>query len=127
MELVEVAFPEEASDETRTRLRSLCEHLDKKVVEVPDIPGFVVNRLLFPYLFSAAALLDEGMTPEAVDTCMKLGAGHPMGPLALLDFVGLDVAIAIGESIGTDVPARVRELAAAGRLGKKSGAGFYEY
>jgi 3-hydroxyacyl-CoA dehydrogenase len=87
----------------------------------------VVNRLLFPYLFSAARLVEDGMTPEAVDACMRLGAGHPMGPLALLDFVGLDVAIAIGESIGTDVPARVRDLAAAGRLGKKSGAGFYDY
>ena len=64
---------------------------------------------------------------EEVDTCMKLGAGHPMGPLALLDFVGLDVAIAIGEAIGADVPPRVRELAGAGRLGRKSGAGFYEY
>jgi 3-hydroxyacyl-CoA dehydrogenase len=94
---------------------------------VPDIPGFVVNRLLFPYLFSAVALVEEGMSPEAVDTCMQLGAGHPMGPLALLDFVGLDVAIAIGESIGADVPRRVRELADAGKLGKKSGAGFFSY
>jgi len=127
MELVELAFPPEATEDTRWRLRALCEHLDKTVVEVPDIPGFVVNRLLFPYLFSAVALLDEGMAPEDVDTCMKLGAGHPMGPLALLDFVGLDVAVAIGESIGSDVPARVRELAASGRLGKKSGAGFYDY
>ena len=58
---------------------------------------------------------------------MKLGAGHPMGPLALLDFVGLDVAAAIGDSIGTEVPARVRELVDAGRLGRKSGAGFYDY
>jgi 3-hydroxyacyl-CoA dehydrogenase len=127
MELVELAFPPEASGDTRGRMRALCEHLDKTAVEVPDVPGFVVNRLLFPYLFSAVALLDAGMEPEAVDTCMKLGAGHPMGPLALLDFVGLDVAIAIGESIGADVPGRVRELAAAGRLGKKSGAGFYDY
>jgi len=127
MELVELAFPPEAADATRTRLRAFCEHLDKTPVEVPDIPGFVVNRLLFPYLFSAVALLDDGMEPDAVDTCMQLGAGHPMGPLALLDFVGLDVAIAIGDSIGADVPGRVRELAAAGRLGKKSGAGFYEY
>jgi 3-hydroxyacyl-CoA dehydrogenase len=67
------------------------------------------------------------MEPEAVDTCMKLGAAHPMGPLALLDFVGLDVAAAIGESIGVEVPARVRELVAAGALGRKTGAGFYEY
>jgi 3-hydroxybutyryl-CoA dehydrogenase len=127
MELVELAFPPEATDDTRTRMRAFCEHLDKTAIEVPDVPGFVVNRLLFPYLFSAVALLDDGMSPESVDACMKLGAGHPMGPLALLDFVGLDVAIAIGESIGADVPDRVRELAGAGRLGKKSGAGFYGY
>jgi 3-hydroxyacyl-CoA dehydrogenase len=127
MELVELAFPAEATEETRARMTAFCEHLDKTPIEVPDAPGFVVNRLLFPYLFSAVALVEDGMPPESVDACMKLGAGHPMGPLALLDFVGLDVAIAIGESIGTDVPERVRKLADAGRLGKKSGAGFYEY
>ena len=127
MELVEVAFAPGASDETKSRLRAFCEHLDKTVVEVPDVPGFVVNRLLFPYLFSAVSFVEQGMSAEDVDACMKLGAGHPMGPLALLDFVGLDVSIAIGESIGADVPERVRELAAAGRLGKKSGAGFYDY
>ena len=127
MELVELAFPPEASADTRSRLRAFCAHLDKTAIEVPDVPGFVVNRLLFPYLFSAVAMVEDGMSPEGVDTCMKLGAGHPMGPLALLDFVGIDVAIAIGESIGADVPARLRELAAAGKLGKKSGAGFYSY
>ena len=127
MELVELAFSPEATDETRARMKAFCEHLDKTPIEVPDVPGFVVNRLLFPYLFSAVALVEDGMSPEDVDACMTLGAGHPMGPLALLDFVGLDVAIAIGESIGTEVPARVRELADAGRLGKKSGAGFYDY
>jgi 3-hydroxyacyl-CoA dehydrogenase len=127
MDLVELAFPPEASEDTRTRLREFCEHLDKTPIEVPDMPGFVVNRLLFPYLFSAVALVEDGMSAEAVDTCMKLGAGHPMGPLALLDFVGLDVAIAIGESIGAEIPPRLRALAEAGKLGKKSGAGFYEY
>ena len=127
MELVELAFPPEATDETRARMRAFCEHLDKTPIEVPDVPGFVVNRLLFPYLFNAVALVEDGMSPEDVDECMKLGAGHPMGPLGLLDFVGLDVAIAIGESIGTEVPARVRELVDAGKLGKKSGAGFYDY
>jgi 3-hydroxybutyryl-CoA dehydrogenase len=127
MELVELAFPPEATDDTRARLRAFCEHLDKTAIDVPDVPGFVVNRLLFPYLFSAVAMVEQGMSPEAVDECMKLGAGHPMGPLALLDFVGLDVAIAIGESIDADVPGRVRELADSGRLGKKSGAGFYDY
>ena len=127
MELVELAFPAEATDDTRTRMRAFCEHLDKKPIEVPDVPGFVVNRLLFPYLFSAVAMVEDGMSAEAVDACMQLGAAHPMGPLAVLDFVGLDVAIAIGESIGAEVPRRVRELAEAGKLGKKSGAGFYNY
>jgi 3-hydroxybutyryl-CoA dehydrogenase len=128
MQLVELAFPPAATEDTRARARALCEALDKTVVEVPDIPGFVVNRLLFPYLFAAVRLLEEdGLTPQAVDTCMKLGAGHPMGPLALLDFVGLDVSVAIAGSIGTDVPDRVHELIADGRLGKKAGAGFYDY
>jgi 3-hydroxybutyryl-CoA dehydrogenase len=128
MKLVELSFPDGASDETRERLRGLCAELDKTAVEVPDAAGFVVNKLLFPYLFDAVRLLErDGLSPEAIDTCMKLGAGHPMGPLALLDFVGLDVAAAIGESIGADVPDRVRELMAEGRLGRKAGAGFYDY
>ena len=128
MQLVELSFPEAAAEETRRRLFELCERLGKTAVEVPDSAGFVVNRLLFPYLFDAVRMLERNsIEPEAIDTCMKLGAGHPMGPLALLDFIGLDVAVAIGESIGADVPGRVRELIEQGRLGKKSGAGFYEY
>ncbi len=128
MPLVELAFPGEATEETRRRFRELCEHLDKTVVEVPDVPGFVVNRLLFPYLFSAVDLAEEtGLEPQAVDACMKLGAGHPMGPLKLLDFVGLDVSVAIADSIGVVVPARVREMVAGNRLGRKTGTGFYEY
>ena len=128
MKLVELSFPDAASDETRQRLRELCERLDKTAVEVPDAAGFVVNKLLFPYLFDAVRLLErDGLSPEAIDTCMKLGAGHPMGPLALLDFVGLDVSVAIGESIGAEIPARVRELIDEGRLGRKAGAGFYDY
>ena len=128
MELVELAFPDEATQDTRHRFHQLCEELGKTAVDVPDVAGFVVNRLLFPYLFDAVRLADQsGLEPQAVDTCMKLGAGHPMGPLALLDFVGLDVAAAIGESIGTEVPARVRTLLDQGRLGKKSGGGFYDY
>ena len=128
MKLVELSFPDAASDDTRQRLRELCEQLDKTAVEVPDAAGFVVNKLLFPYLFDAVRLLErDGLSPEAIDTCMKLGAGHPMGPLALLDFVGLDVSVAIGESIGTEIPARVRELIDEGRLGRKAGAGFYDY
>jgi 3-hydroxyacyl-CoA dehydrogenase len=128
MPLVELAFPDDATEDTRQRFRDLCEHLDKTVVEVPDVPGFVVNRLLFPYLFSAVDFLEEtGLEPKAIDTCMKLGAGHPMGPLKLLDFVGLDVSVAIAESIGVEVPERVRTMVAEQRLGRKTGAGFYDY
>jgi 3-hydroxybutyryl-CoA dehydrogenase len=128
MQLVELSFPQAAAEETRRRLLELCERLGKTAVEVPDSAGFVVNRLLFPYLFDAVRMLERNsIEPEAIDTCMKLGAGHPMGPLALLDFIGLDVAVAIGESIGAEVPGRVRELIEQGRLGKKTGAGFYEY
>ena len=128
MQLVELSFPQAAAEETRRRLLELCERLGKTAVEVPDSAGFVVNRLLFPYLFDAVRMVERNsIEPEAIDTCMKLGAGHPMGPLALLDFIGLDVAVAIGESIGAEVPGRVRELIEQGKLGKKTGAGFYEY
>jgi 3-hydroxybutyryl-CoA dehydrogenase len=128
MKLVELSFPEPATEDTKQRLQQLCDELGKTAVEVPDAPGFVVNKLLFPYLFDAVRLLErDGLEPEAIDTCMTLGAGHPMGPLALLDFVGLDVAAAIGESIGADVPERVRELISEGRLGRKANAGFYDY
>ncbi len=128
MRLVELSFPPQASDETRRRAWELCEALGKTPIEVPDIPGFVVNRLLFPYLFRAVDLLVEtGMAPEDIDSCMTLGAGMPMGPIALLDYVGLDVCQAIGESIGATVPDRLIELVQAGELGRKSGAGFYRY
>jgi 3-hydroxybutyryl-CoA dehydrogenase len=128
MKLVELAFPEAATQTTRERARSLCDALGKSAVEVPDLPGFVVNRLLFPYLFSAVRFLDEtGMAPADVDACMMLGAGHPMGPLALLDYVGLDVAVAIGDAIGADVPERLRALVAEGALGRKSGLGLYAH
>jgi 3-hydroxybutyryl-CoA dehydrogenase len=128
MELVELAFPEAATDTTRARARALCEALDKTPVEVPDLPGFVVNRLLFPYLFSAVVLQEEsGMSPEDIDLCMTLGAGHPMGPLALLDYVGLDVAVAIGDALGADVPPRLRALVAEGALGRKTGRGLYNH
>jgi 3-hydroxybutyryl-CoA dehydrogenase len=128
MKLIELVFPQTATADTRARAQALCEALEKTAVEVPDIPGFVVNRLLFPYLFSAVELMIEtGLSPEAVDSCMTLGAGLPMGPIALLDFVGLDVAQAIGAAIGATVPAKLRALVAAGELGRKSGQGFYSY
>jgi 3-hydroxybutyryl-CoA dehydrogenase len=128
MKLIELIFPKAASEQTRGRALALCEKFEKIPVEVPDVPGFVVNRLLFPYLFSAVRLVEEtGMEPSDVDTCMRLGAGHPMGPLALLDLVGLDVSKAIGETIGAPVPAKVDELIADGALGRKSGRGFHTY
>jgi 3-hydroxybutyryl-CoA dehydrogenase len=128
MKLVELVFPDEATEGTRARARGLCEALGKTAVEVPDVPGFVVNRLLFPYLFSAVELMDEtGMAPEDVDRCMTLGASMPMGPIALLDFVGLDVAEAIGDAIGAPVPAMLRSLVQNEDLGRKSGRGFYTY
>jgi 3-hydroxybutyryl-CoA dehydrogenase len=128
MKLVELAFPPEATAETRDRARALCEAIGKTPVEVPDIPGFVVNRLLFPYLFNAVQLMSEsGMTPQDIDRCMSLGAGMPMGPIALLDFVGLDVAQAIGESIGAQVPEELIGRINEGKLGRKTGEGFYSY
>ena len=128
MDLVELAFPAQATDETRARARALCEALGKTAVEVPDTPGFVVNRLLFPFLFDAVRLMERtGEDAESIDTCMRLGAGHPMGPLALLDLVGLDISAAIGETIGAEVPSTIRDLIAEGALGRKAGRGFHTY
>jgi 3-hydroxybutyryl-CoA dehydrogenase len=128
MELVELCFPAEAATDTRARARALCEALGKNPVEVPDTPGFVVNRLLFPYLFGAVELIERtGMSPGAVDECMTGGAGHPMGPLRLLDLVGIDVAVSIGEAIEAPVPRRLRQMVELDELGRKSGRGFYDY
>jgi 3-hydroxybutyryl-CoA dehydrogenase len=128
MKLVELVFPDEASELTRARATALCETLGKTPVVVPDIPGFVVNRLLFPYLFSAVDLMAQtGIAPQDIDQCMTLGAGLPMGPIALLDFVGLDVAEAIGEAIGASVPAPLAARVVRGDLGRKTGRGFYIY
>jgi 3-hydroxybutyryl-CoA dehydrogenase len=125
MKLVEVIFPDIQSEDTRARTLVLSETLGKTAVQVPDVPGFVVNRLLFPYLFSAVELVEEtGMDPAEVDRCMKLGASHPMGPNQLLDFIGLDVAVAIAEQIGVAVPPLVKDLVAKGELGRKTGSGI---
>lgn len=128
MRLVELCVPARAGPEVRVRATALCEGLGKTVVEVPDVPGFVVNRLLFPFLFSAVRLMEEtGLEPDAVDACMTLGAGHPMGPLALLDLIGLDVSVAIGDEISAEVPERLTALVAEGALGRKTGRGLRIY
>jgi 3-hydroxybutyryl-CoA dehydrogenase len=135
MDLIELCLPDTTDDEIRPRARTWCEAIGKTVVEVPNEPGFVVNRLLFPYLFDAVRLMEQtGMGAEEVDSCMTLGANYPMGPLALLDLIGVDVAVAIGEALHADSgedhhrpPGRLIALVDAGKLGRKSGAGFYEY
>jgi 3-hydroxybutyryl-CoA dehydrogenase len=128
MKLVELAFPAGVATGTRARAEQLCRELGKVAIEVPDTPGFVVNRLLFPYLFDAVRLLERsGMVAADVDACMQLGAGHPMGPLALLDLIGLDVARAIGTEIEVEVPPLVERMIAQGALGKKTGRGFHDY
>jgi 3-hydroxybutyryl-CoA dehydrogenase len=136
MELIEICLGDGLRDGVRERALAWCAGLGKTAIEVPDQTGFVVNRLLFPYLFEAVRLKQtSGMSAEEVDACMRLGAGHPMGPLKLLDFVGLDVAAAIGRSLDEDgagggadvVPDLIDELVAAGKLGRKSGEGFFEY
>ena len=134
MKLVEVCFPSGAGA-TRSRALAFCEAIDKVPIEVPDETGFVVNRLLFPFLFDAVRLLERtGLEPDQIDACMKLGASHPMGPLELLDLVGIDVAEAIGEALHAETgdpahrpPGRIKELVGEGRLGRKSAGGFYRY
>ncbi|MBK5231804.1 MAG: 3-hydroxyacyl-CoA dehydrogenase family protein [Thermoleophilia bacterium] len=135
MNLVELCLPDSLDDEVAGRALDWCARIGKTAVEVPDTPGFVVNRLLFPYLFDAVRLQERTAMPAAdVDTCMTLGVAHPLGPLALLDLIGLDVALAIGDALHADSgnsdhqpPAVIAEKIAAGDLGRKSGRGFYDY
>jgi 3-hydroxybutyryl-CoA dehydrogenase len=135
MDLIELCLPEGLREGAGDRARAWCRALGKTAIEVPDQPGFVVNRLLFPYLFDAVRLAERtGMPSAEVDSCMELGAAHPMGPLRLLDFIGLDVAAAIGESLFADTgeeryraPGLIEELIGAGKVGRKGGEGFYAY
>jgi 3-hydroxybutyryl-CoA dehydrogenase len=135
MQLVEIIRGIETSDETYETVHELTERLGKTPVEAQDFPGFVSNRILVPMINEAVYCLMEGVAgPEAVDTVMKLGMGHPMGPLELADFVGLDVCLhvmeVLHEGLGDDKyrPCPLlKRYVAAGRLGRKSGRGFYEY
>ncbi|HUG26929.1 MAG TPA: 3-hydroxybutyryl-CoA dehydrogenase [Gemmatimonadales bacterium] len=135
MQLVEVIRGHATSDATTSRTLEIAAQLGKTPVEVNDYPGFVANRILLPMINEAIYAVMEGVaTPEAVDTVMKLGMAHPMGPLALADFIGLDVCLAILEVMhqGLGDPKYrpcplLRRMVAAGHLGRKSGQGFYEY
>jgi 3-hydroxybutyryl-CoA dehydrogenase len=135
MTLVELVRGQATSDEAMRLATALCQRLGKTPVEAADYPGFISNRILMPMINESAYALMEGVgTREAIDTVMKLGMAHPMGPLTLADFIGLDVCLAImevlHEGLGDDKyrPCPLlRRMVAAGHLGRKSGRGFYEY
>ncbi len=135
MKLVELVRPLQASDETYQVVHDLAVTLRENVINSKDTPGFIVNLLLVPFLFDAIRALESGVaTAEDLDTGMKIGCNHPMGPLELADFVGLDTTMFIGEVLYREfgdpkyaTPPLLRRMVEAGRLGRKSGHGFYTY
>jgi 3-hydroxybutyryl-CoA dehydrogenase len=135
MKLVEIVRALDTSDETVAAAKAFVARLGKHPIETKDRAGFIVNFLLTPYLMGAVRMYEEGFASrEDIDAGMKLGAGHPMGPLELCDFIGLDVLLAVCESIFDEFkrdeyapPPLMKRMIAAGRLGRKSGRGFYEY
>jgi 3-hydroxybutyryl-CoA dehydrogenase len=135
LKLVEVIRAEGTSAETAAAVVALARDLGKEPVEARDVAGFVSNRILMPFINEAVRALEDGVAgPEAIDTVAKLGFGHPLGPLALADLIGLDTCVAIMEVLERGLgEARyapcelLRERVAAGRLGRKSGRGFFDY
>ena len=135
MKLVEVIRGARTNDETFKAVYDCAAEVGKSPVEVGEAPGFVVNRLLFPMINEASMVLENGIaSKEDIDTGMKFGANHPMGPLALADLVGLDICLAIMETIFTETgdskyrPAlTMKKMVRAGLLGRKTGEGFYKY
>ena len=132
--LVEIIRAERSSDEAVNAAYEWAEQAGKQPVRANDTPGFIVNRVIVPTLNECIRLLDEGVTPEDLDKAMTMGMGWPMGPCTLVDLVGIDIHIhaaeAMYEATGDErakPPERLREMAAEGRLGRKTGRGFYEY
>jgi 3-hydroxybutyryl-CoA dehydrogenase len=135
MKLVEVVRGLATTDDTYQRMFAFAQSLGKEPITAPDRPGFIVNRLLVPYLLDAIRAYEHGLgTLEDIDKGMKLGCGYPMGPFTLLDFVGLDTTYYIANIMFEEFrepayapPPLLKRMVLAGRLGKKSGRGFYEY
>jgi 3-hydroxybutyryl-CoA dehydrogenase len=135
MKLIEVIRALTTSDDTYTTVFSFAQSLGKQPITAPDKPGFIVNRLLVPYLLDAVRAYENGLgSVEDIDAGMKLGCGYPMGPFTLLDFVGLDTTYYIANIMFDEYrepayapPPLLKRMVLAGRLGKKSGHGFYKY
>jgi 3-hydroxybutyryl-CoA dehydrogenase len=135
MKLVEVSGTPETVPAAVEGANAFCVQIDKTPVLIQDLPGYVVNRLLVPYMLHAIETLELGVaSAEAIDTAMKLGCGHPMGPLALADLIGLDVVIAMAKTMHTELrdprykqPSLLRRLVLAGHLGRKTSRGIYDY
>jgi 3-hydroxybutyryl-CoA dehydrogenase len=135
MMLVEVVVALDTSEETAARAKRFIERIGKRPIETKDRSGFIVNMLLVPYLMAAVRMYEEGFASrEDIDNGMKLGCGHPMGPLTLCDFIGLDVLYAVCDSLYEEFkrdeyapPPLMKRMVASGRLGRKSGRGFYDY
>lgn len=135
MKLAEIITGIDTSESTLQITREVAEKMGKTVIIAKDSPGFIVNRILLPMLNEAVFALQEGVgTAKDIDTGIKLGLGHPMGPLTLLDLIGLDTALHVSEAFYNAyqdskyrVPHLLRQMVAAGRLGRKSGHGFYKY
>jgi 3-hydroxybutyryl-CoA dehydrogenase len=135
MPLIELIRGQETADETEAVVRDVAAELGKQVIVSADRPGFIVNRILMPFLAEAMHAYQDGLaTKEDIDTGARVGLNHPMGPLELADFIGLDVCLSIMEVLHAgfgqahfEPPRVLRELVAAGRLGQKTGSGFYAY